>query len=717
MYTYRDKGAENMGKKNKKRRHVPVRLNVLFLIVFLLFSALILRLGVVQIVQGEEYEKELTQTANQTARIDAPRGVMYDRYGYTVVDNEMELSVTYTNPTEQSSQTKTQEMLRIANELVDMIEVDTEKITERDRKDYWYENSEEEERKALLDGIDTSDMEPGEEYQEIINQIGDEQLNTISDEELEVIAIYREMTRGYAGSPQRIKRAVTDEEAHKVSENLDKLPGVEILRDSRRSYTYGDTFRNILGNTSTIPAESIDSYLARGYDRSDLVGNSYLEAQYEDVLRGQKAEIERSSTRNGSVTENTVNEKPGSRGNDLVLTIDMEMQQQLEEILESTVRANAGAFIDNREAYAIMMNPQTGEIISMAGYKDDPSNPDAVKVNDTGVVNDQFEMGSSVKAASVLTGFETGVMNPSSVIYDQPLNIKDTPQKSSIGGRSMGNVNYLTALERSSNVYMYYIAMRLAQHEYQAGAPFRDLNAIRDGYEKARYNFNQFGLGVNPGIDLPNVSTGYEGDNRNGGTLMDYFIGQYDTYTPLQMVQYISTIANDGQRMRPHLVSEIREASTNGEDGAIVTQFKPEVLNQLDVDKDEIQLVKNGLRRVVYGQQGTGRHLVNNQGDVPRVQFTDEFPDVAAKTGTAQVTVNGAKGNNQTIVGYAPTDNPQIAFNVVVPGVYARDGNANIVQQITSKMLTSYFEINENREGPEDVDTVLEDVDTDPEVE
>lgn len=395
-----------MGKKNKKRKHVPVRLNVLFIIVFLLFSALILRLGVVQIVQGEEYEKELTQTANQTARIDAPRGVMYDRFGHTVVDNEMELSVTYTNPSEQSSSKKTEEMIRIANELVKMIDVDTEKITERDKKDYWYETTPADERQELLKNVD-GEVSGAEEYQAIIDQITDEQIN-YSEDELKVIAIYREMTRGYAGSPQRIKRAITDEEAHKVSEHLDKLPGVDILRDSRRSYVYGDTFRNILGNTRTIPAEKIDSYLAKGYDRSDLVGNSYLEAQYEDVLRGQKAEINRSSTRNGSQTENTVDEKPGSRGNDLVLTIDMEMQQKLEEITESAVKANAGAFLDNREAYAVMMNPKTGEILSMVGFKDDPSRPDDVKVNDSGVLNDQFEMGSSVKAASVLTGFHTG---------------------------------------------------------------------------------------------------------------------------------------------------------------------------------------------------------------------------------------------------------------------------------------------------------------------
>ncbi|MFK3937673.1 peptidoglycan D,D-transpeptidase FtsI family protein [Alkalihalobacillus sp. NPDC078783] len=703
-----------MGKKNKKRKHVPVRLNVLFIIVFLLFSALILRLGVVQIVQGEEYEKELTQTANQTARIDAPRGVMYDRFGHTVVDNEMELSVTYTNPSEQSSTKKTEEMLRIANELVKMIDVDTEKITERDKKDYWYETTPAEERKELLKNVE-GDLSGAEEYQAIIDQITDEQIN-YSDDELKVIAIYREMTRGYAGSPQRIKRAITEEEAHKVSEHLDKLPGVDILRDSRRSYTYGDTFRSILGNTSTIPAESIDAYLAKGYDRSDLIGRSFLEAQYEDVLRGQKAEINRSSTRNGSHTENTVDEKPGSRGNDLVLTIDMEMQQKLGETLETAVKSNFGAYLKERQAYAVMMNPQTGEIISMAGYNDDPARPKAGKVNDAGVLNNQFEMGSSVKAASVLTGFQTGVMTPNTVIQDKTLELPGGGTKSSVG-KAMGPVNYLSALERSSNVYMFYIAMRMANYEYAPRKSFSNLNDINNAFDEARYHFSQFGLGVNPGIDLPSVATGYEGGYGDPGVLLDLFIGQYDTYTPLQMVQYISTIANDGARMRPHLVSEIREPSTNGEEGNVVTQVSPEVLNQVDMSKEDIQLVKNGLKRVVYGERGTAARMRQGRDGVEKVNFNSEFPDMAAKTGTAQVSIYSTNdGNNQTLVGYMPADDPQVAFTVVVPGV-SKTYKTNVAQQIGSKMLNAYIDINENREGPEDVDTVLEDVDTDPELE
>ncbi len=125
-----------MGKgKQKKKHHVPIRLNVLFFAVFILFSALILRLGMVQIVEGEEFVKELERTSNTTARIDAPRGLMYDRYGNVIVDNELELSVTYTNPSRVDN---SQAVLEIAKELEQLIDVETDRVTDRDKRDYLF---------------------------------------------------------------------------------------------------------------------------------------------------------------------------------------------------------------------------------------------------------------------------------------------------------------------------------------------------------------------------------------------------------------------------------------------------------------------------------------------------------------------------------------------------------------------------------------------------
>lgn len=134
--------------KQKKKRHVPVRLNILFFAVFILFSALILRLGFVQIVEGEEAAKQLERTSNSTARIDAPRGIFYDRYQNVVVDNELELSVTYTNPSEQ---TGADDMLAIARDLEKLIDIDTDRtFPERDKQDFWLLLQDEETRNELV---------------------------------------------------------------------------------------------------------------------------------------------------------------------------------------------------------------------------------------------------------------------------------------------------------------------------------------------------------------------------------------------------------------------------------------------------------------------------------------------------------------------------------------------------------------------------------------
>ncbi|WP_059102548.1 peptidoglycan D,D-transpeptidase FtsI family protein [Shouchella shacheensis] len=692
-----------MGKKKpKKQRHVSVRLNILFLIVFLLFSALILRLGVVQIVQGENYEEELNETSTQTARLDAPRGKMLDQYGNTLVDNEMELSITYTNPAEGTS---SNEMLEIARELDNLIEMDTENLRERDRKEYWYATHTQEERQALISHLDPE--EEGEsEYQLIMDHIDEGLLDEIPEEEETVMAIFTQMSKGYAGSPQHIKRAVNEEESHRVSEHLDQLPGIDITRDSRRSFAYGETLRGLFGNVRPIPADQINAYLSQGYERSDLVGTSYLEAQYEDVLRGVKAEVETTSSGEGQTVNNG---KEGSRGSDLRLSIDMEYQQLLDEAVEDIVRSNSGRYIRDSQAYAIAMNPKTGDILAMSGFLDavgeDPTS------NEIGAINNTYEMGSAIKGASVLTGFQTGMMSPAETIYDEPLKFPDTDDKASVS--NMGTVNYLSALERSSNVYMFYIAMRMMDYTYDRNnpKPFTDLNAIRDAYNEARYYFSQFGLGVDPYVDLPGAPTGVTGGTSDPGQLMDLFIGQYDTYSTLQLAQYISTIANDGVRMKPRLVQEILEPSNNGDDYVVEKVKQPEMLNQIDMSSEHISMVQDGLRQVVTGSRGTARNM---DVDVPG--------GFAAKTGTAETTLvfptpgDGEneiyEAHNQTLVGYAPFDDPEIAFAIVAPGMNANQptGSMAIPQLIGEDLLDSYFGLKEERNGPEEVDTILEDV-------
>ncbi|OLO26947.1 penicillin-binding protein [Alkalihalophilus pseudofirmus] len=655
-----------MTNQKKKKNHVPARLNLLFFAVFILFSALILRLGVVQIVQGEDFTRELERTSNVTTRIDAPRGLMYDRYGNIVVDNELELSLTYTQPPRPSEREK----LEVAQKLSHLIELETSNITERDMKDFWILTR----REQALDKVSVDErksLDNSEEYELTLKRITDEDLSEITEEEKKVLAIKREMDRGYALAPQRIKQGITTEEAHSIIEHLAELPGVDILPDATRKYVYENTFKSFFGRTGSIPRESLDFYLSRGYDRSDIVGTSFLELQYEQALRGQKAVVENITSR-GSVVGTAI-EKLGQRGNDLVLTVDMELQIGVEDILRREVEGNRGAYLRDPAAYVVMMDPKTGDIYAMAGYEGND-------FDHFGVVNKSFEMGSTIKGATVLAGLHSGVINPNSIIHDAPIRVGGETKRSVA---TMGNINSTTALERSSNVYMFHIVMRMAGFNYSSQCCWNDLAG---SYGDFRSYLNQFGLGVETGIDLPSEGLGVNGGVQQPGNLLDFAIGQFDTYTPLQLAQYVATIANDGYRMKPQLVKEIREPGSSKEElGRVVNQFQPSVMNRVEMSDEHIRHVQRGFRQVIVGSRGTGRALANKPYQL------------AGKTGTAQVLNN--RGNNQTFVAYAPYDDPKVAVAVVVPNMN-RNSSATISRNILSGVMDKFFELEERRQSP-----------------
>ncbi|MBP3951253.1 peptidoglycan D,D-transpeptidase FtsI family protein [Bacillus suaedae] len=696
-----------MGKSKKKKYHVPARLNILFFAVFILFSALILRLGIVQIVEGEEFTKELERTSNTTARIDAPRGLMYDRFGNVVVDNELELSVTYTNPGGISNK----KMLEIARDLEPLLEVETDKLLDRDKQDYILLNMTEEERYELVTREERGDLDNSEQYKLEIKAITQEDLDKLTEKDEKVIAIFREMVRGYANSPQRIKRNITEEEVHIISENLYRLPGIDILRDSRRSYAYGDSFRGFFGSTGSIPKESVDHFLSRGYERSDIVGTSFLEEQYEEVLRGQKAVVESIMTSTGGQTiDSSVNEKLGQRGNDLMLTLDMELQQVTENAINNELSKPGNPFIRDSSAYVVLMDPRTGDILSMAGFLDNAGEEQTSTADHIGNVNKVFEMGSSVKGASVLTGYQEGIISPNSRLNDRVIRLPGGIEKSSFGKNEYGLINDRYALRVSSNVYMFEIGLRMmgCYNSNPMNCSFPTKSTL-ESYEKVRYNFSQFGLGSETGIDLPSTSSGFIGEPGLPGTLLDLLIGQYDAYTPLQLAQYISTIANDGYRMKPRIVSEVREPVTDPEQiGAVLHKFEPTILNRVDMSDAFINQVQLGLRDVVTGAKGTANKTFGNKPY-----------QLAAKTGTAQTALNGIKGNNQTFVAYAPFDNPEIAIAVVVPKVKLKGngGRDGMAQNIAEEILDQYFiEMKKARQGPQKVaEPLLENVDEDEE--
>ncbi|MEM5011960.1 penicillin-binding protein 2 [Niallia taxi] len=693
-----------MGNK-KKKRTLPIRLNLIFFAVFLLFSALILRLGFVQIVYGDEYKRKLERTEDVTVDTSVPRGKIYDSTGKVIVDNSAKNAITYTN-----TGVKSDEMLKTAETLAKYIKKDTKKVTERDKQDYWIMKHPDEaealvtdkEKTALAEKYTDSDEYNSEVYKLQLDRITEDELKSISKDDLEVLAIYREFASGYKMTPHIVKNdKVTDKEMAVVSENLTSLKGVDTTTDWDRSYAFGNTLRSVLGSVSSseegLPAESLSYYLSKGYSRNDRVGKSYLELEYEDVLKGQKEKVRTQTDSDGKETTEVITE--GKRGNDLVLAIDMELQQKVEDIIEKQLKAakqmSGTKFLDR--AYVVLMNPNTGDVLTMAGKRLVTENG-KTKVQDDALGNltTSYNVGSVVKGATVLTGYKYGAISPGTVINDTTVKIGDTEKKS---WTQMGPINDLTALMRSSNVYMFQTVMKIAGAHYVYGQP---LSVDAEDFTTMRNAYAQYGLGIRTGIDLPNEQTGFKGtDTSVPGKLLDIAIGQYDTYTNMQLAQYISTIANGGNRMEPHIVKEIRSpVSEEGELGAIVDSIEPKVLNTVDAKSEWIDRVQTGFKMVAQSPKGTAYTYLSGKSYSP-----------AAKTGTAEAFYDGPQKSNYktlqevmnlSLVSYAPSDNPEVAMAVLVPWAYngSVDNKANL--KIGEQVFDAYFDLKKERQKDEE---------------
>ncbi|WP_311772964.1 peptidoglycan D,D-transpeptidase FtsI family protein [Listeria booriae] len=681
-------------KQKKKRQVIPLRLNILFFVIFILFSALILRLGVVQIVQGETYKRQLEETDDVSVTKNVPRGVIYDRNYNLLVGNSAVKSITYA----RSEKTPPSEMISVAKKLDKLITVTPDtKLTERDLQDYWILTHEKESLARLTKA--EQNLDGAKAYKKQVENVTKADLDSLSDEDKRIATIYKKMTAGYALSQVAIKsKGVTDEEIAKVSENLESLPGVDTTTDWNRFYTYDETLRSILGSVSTekqgIPSDKVDYYLAQGYSRNDRVGRSYLEAQYESVLAGQKSKSNSVLDSNGNIVE-TVEKYEGSKGKDLVLSVDVEFQKKVEEILKNNMqigKASGGSDLFDR-AFAVAMDPYTGQVLALAGQQ--INNKGEYEDYSLGNFTTAYNMGSAVKGATVLGGIMDGAISENQTFYDQPIKFKGTKKKSSWfnrsgeGGRTLDPIG---ALEISSNSYMYQVSMKMAGAKYVYDGPFR---ASTDTFDTMRYYYNQFGLGVKTGIDLPGEQIGFKGDDKTVGKILDFSIGQYDSYTPLQLAQYGATIANGGYRVQPTMLKEIRDPSTNGDTvGKVATEIEPKVLNQIGAPASAIKEVQEGFYAVTHGSSGTGKSYFN---DIP--------VSVAGKTGTAQAYYDGPKKEstmavvwNTTFVGYAPAEKPEISIAVVVPWGYRENSSdPKINMKISQQIFKAYFDLKEER--------------------
>ena len=676
-------------RKNKisreKQNQIEKRYKLLIILIIISIATLIGYLFYVQIIQNKYFKEKVEEATIKIVEGDsAPRGRIYDRLGRLIVDNKAVKVITY-----KKNGLSTKQEIELSYKLGSILEIDYKKETEEDLKKFWIKQNTEK-SKELITQEEYNDLEErkitNNDIEKLkLERVPKEELEKYNEQDLEAAYIYKLMNTGYSYSEKEIKKYnVTDKEYAEIAENLNDFPGCNIKLDWEREYPYGNTFKTILGTVSSsesgIPYELKDYYLEKGYELNDRVGTSYLEYQYEDILKGKKNKYKVINGKYILIEE-------GTRGNDIKLTIDIELQKQIEQILEeeliATKKEPNTRFYN--KSFVIVSNPKNGEILAMAG-KQIKENGDEYKFYDytPGVTTTPVVVGSVVKGASHITGYNNGGLTIGEVRNDACLKIAATKEKCS--WKYLGTLNDITALEQSSNTYQYNTAIKVAHGYYQYNQP---LQIDEKAFDIYRNTFAQFGLGIKTGIDLPVESTGYKGTSTLPGHLLDFSIGQYDTYTPIQLSQYINTIANGGNRMKPYLLKSIYEP-TKEKLSKRITGTEPEILNKIETEEQYLERVKLGFRGVL--ERGTG------------YGYIDLEYKPAGKTGTSQsfIDTNGdgvvdTETLTTTFVSYAPYDDPKVSFTVISPDVYYSDSGStyqsNVNKRIVNRVSKKYFEI------------------------
>jgi uncharacterized protein yqgF len=684
----------SLNKKNKLGNKdlsllITKRYHFLIVLIIILFLIISIRLFKLQIIDYEDYQSKLTVATEKTVEgTSAPRGRIYDRNYNLLVDNEAVKTIYYKKQTGIT----TKEEITLAYKIADMIEVDYSSLSTYRLKNFYYQNNFES-CQALItneerDQYKKRKLTDKELLDLIFSRITEEDLSNYTEIDKEAAYIYYLMNKGYSYAEKIIKnKNVSEVEYAKISENIDNLKGFNTKLDWVRIYLYGSTFKSILGTVSSdtqgIPEELANIYLKKGYSLDDRVGISYLEYQYEDYLKGTKPIYKVGKNNNYEIVSF------GSRGNDIVLTIDIELQKYLEDTLSKEVMSTSyepNTPYYNR-SFAIISNPKTGEILAMSGKQVRTTDSGTKEIVDytPGVVTLPVTPGSVVKGASMLVGYKYGAINIGDIQTDECIKIKDTPEKCS--WRTMGDIDDLYALRYSSNVYQYKIAIKVGEGNYEYNKP---LKIKKDAFNKYRSMYQSFGLGVKTGIDLPVESLGYTGTSILPGHLLDFAIGQYDTYTPIQLSQYINTIANGGQRLKPYLLKEVYSPSANKEEvfGELIYANSKKVLGTIPVEKKYIDRVRLGFNQVITDGLGYG--------------YMGDYYNSSGKTGTSQSFIDtNSDGvvDTETIttsfVGYSPSDNPKMSIVVVSPDISTPESNyqSNATKRISASLVNKYFEL------------------------
>ncbi len=627
-----------------QRRAANIRVLGLQLLVLAAFLVLAVRLWQLQLAHSEDYRLLADVNRFRLVSVDAPRGVVYDRNGYLLVRNVP----SYTISVIPAALPKDEQFrYAVLSRLSQLLEIPVSSET------------------ASAGGIG---LRPG--IEEIL--------------EADSVSPY---------VPVPLKADVDKQVAFLIEEEHLYLPGAVVQVTPQRQYTTGAVTSHLLGYVGQIPAEQADDYLNQpgtDYAVTDPVGLMGVEATYEDVLRGRKG-LKHIEVDVFEREVRTLAMDSPTAGNNLVLTLDLDLQQAAESALrEGMHRVNSTAGI------IIAMNPQDGQVLAMVSLPSYDNNlftggisvedyerlsvdPERPLVNNA--IGGQYPPGSTFKIVPAAAGLEVGVIQLGTrrSCWGELLlpnkYFPDDPSKAQVfrcwNPWGHGSLSIIDALALSCDIYF-----------YQVGGGFEDFVGL--GMDRLGEYARLFGFGEPTNIALPGESPGLIPSDRwkrvnyaepwVTGDTYNAVIGQgYVLVTPLQLLNAANAIANWGTLYRPQVVYQ-----TTDTQGIVVQDFVPEVLRQLPLSTETLDIVRQGMRAAV------------TYGTAHRINLAEV--EVAGKTGTAEYPgPRDEEGNLPThawFIGFAPYDEPEIAIVVFVSGGHE---GAKVAVPIAARVVRHYF--------------------------
>lgn len=670
---------------------IRLRSYIFRVVVLMAFMILAGQLYYLQVTEGDTYRELADANRFRTVQVLASRGVMYDRDGDLLVRNRPTYNVIIIPAYLPDDPTEEARIFARLSELLNLpITTQIEPVTSH-----------------------TNGYFGAIRHHQYTRQLQHQIINPRS--------------RQFANAPLGIRDAVNEDRAtapylpvviaedvdpiiiSKIEEERLSLPGVIIEISPTREYLYGELFSHILGYTGPIPGEQFADYQENGYDITDVVGLSALEAEYEEWLRGVKGleriEVDVSGQRIRTVSQ-LIEARPGYN---LRLSIDRDLQEATAIALQEQMDE-----VDSSQGVAIAMNPQNGEILAMVTLPSYDNNIFARGITPrelailsedpwTPLINHAiaglYPPGSTYKIIPAAGALQEQVVTPETTFIAegimylpnqfQPDNF-DLAQPFYCWLREgHGEVNLFASLMYSCDIYY-----------YQIGGGYEPNEFVGLGLTRLANYSEMFGLGQPTGIDLPGEARGLVPTQRwkrlnyaeswVTGDTYNMSIGQgFVLATPLQILNATAAIANGGTLYRPHIIREILN-----EDGNIVSVSGPQIIRQLAVDPAHIRLIQDALRAVI--SEGTADDTFDVPGIVASgktgtAEYCDDYPECIDRDGRVQT-------SHAWFTSYAPSFNPEIATVVFV---YGGDEGSQTAVPVTNRMLRHYFGI---RDEEADID-------------